>query len=47
MALAGGGEFTSIAPSQHVLTNIEVIQRFLPVRFEIEQIGGDAYRVGC
>jgi RNA 3'-terminal phosphate cyclase (ATP) len=47
MALAGGGEFTSIAPSQHVLTNIEVIQRFLPVRFEVEQIGGDAYRVGC
>ena len=47
IALAGGGEFTSIAPSQHVLTNIEVIQQFLPVRFEVEQVAEDVYRVGC
>ncbi|MGV3533870.1 MAG: RNA 3'-terminal phosphate cyclase, partial [Chthoniobacteraceae bacterium] len=36
LALAGGGSFTSIGLSRHALTNIEVIQRFLPVRFETE-----------
>jgi RNA 3'-terminal phosphate cyclase (ATP) len=36
MALAGGGKVHTSAPSNHVKTNIEVIERFLPVRFEIE-----------
>lgn len=36
MALAGGGKIHTSAPSNHVKTNIEVIEKFLPVRFEIE-----------
>jgi RNA 3'-terminal phosphate cyclase (ATP) len=31
LALAGEGEFTTLTPSRHTLTNIEVIQRFLSV----------------
>jgi RNA 3'-terminal phosphate cyclase (ATP) len=36
MALAGGGTIHTSAPSNHVKTNIEVIEKFLPVRFEVE-----------
>jgi len=31
LALAGKGEFLTVAPSTHTLTNIEVIKTFLPV----------------
>lgn len=37
MALARGGAVRTLPPSLHTTTNIEVIQRFLPVRFEIEE----------
>lgn len=37
MALAGGGRFTTTAPSQHTVTNAGVIQRFLPVRIDWEE----------
>ncbi len=36
MALAGGGKIHTSAPSNHVKTNIEVIEEFLPVKFEVE-----------
>ncbi|MFT6179197.1 MAG: RNA 3'-terminal phosphate cyclase (ATP) [Akkermansiaceae bacterium] len=36
MALAGGGTLHTTAPSNHLKTNIEVIEKFLPVRFKIE-----------
>lgn len=39
MALAGAGSFTTDVLSSHVLTNAQVIARFLPVRFDIEAIG--------
>ncbi|XNM47412.1 hypothetical protein ACLK15_19900 [Escherichia coli] len=35
MALAGAGEFTVAHPSCHLLTNIAVVERFLPVRFSL------------
>jgi RNA 3'-terminal phosphate cyclase (ATP) len=35
MALAGGGSFTATKLSRHARTNLEVISKFLPVRFEI------------
>jgi RNA 3'-terminal phosphate cyclase (ATP) len=44
LALAGGGVFTSLAPTQHTTTHIEVIQHFLPVRLVTEQVGEDAWR---
>jgi len=37
LALAGAGSFTTMAPDEHVPTNIAVIERFLPVRFRITE----------
>lgn len=36
MALAGSGSFSTITPDPHVATNIEVIEKFLPVKFRID-----------
>jgi len=38
MALAGGGHFVTARPSQHTLTNIEVIEMFCPVTFQVNPI---------
>lgn len=38
MALAGGGSFTTLKPDSHVPTNIAVIEKFLPVKFEIVEL---------
>lgn len=40
MALAGAGSFTADALSLHARTNAQVIARFLPVRFDVEAMGG-------
>ncbi|STL77788.1 RNA 3'-terminal-phosphate cyclase [Escherichia coli] len=40
MALAGAGEFTVAHPSCHLLTNIAVVERFLPVRFSLIETDG-------
>jgi RNA 3'-terminal phosphate cyclase (ATP) len=37
MALAGSGSFTTMAPDEHVPTNIAVIEKFLPVKFRITE----------
>jgi RNA 3'-terminal phosphate cyclase (ATP) len=37
MALAGGGSFTTVKPSQHSRTGAEVIARFLDVRIAFEE----------
>jgi RNA 3'-terminal phosphate cyclase (ATP) len=31
LALAGGGAFTTVSASSHLLTNIAVIEKFLPI----------------
>ncbi len=36
MALAGSGGFTTMVPDDHVPTNISVIEKFLPVKFRID-----------
>ena len=36
MALAGSGGFTTVAPDDHVPTNISVIGKFLPLKFKVE-----------
>jgi RNA 3'-terminal phosphate cyclase (ATP) len=38
MALAGGGNFITLNPDDHVPTNIGVIEMFLPVKFDIEDL---------
>ena len=40
MALAGAGEFKVAHPSCHLLTNIAVVERFLPVRFGLIETDG-------
>jgi len=37
MALAGAGSFTAMKLSRHARTNQSVIERFLPVRFDVEE----------
>lgn len=38
LALAGGGTFTTTTPSEHLRTNAGVVEKFLPVACNIEQI---------
>lgn len=45
MALTGGGQFVTNALSRHSKTNIEVITKFLPVNFAIEQQASNAFLV--
>ena len=46
MALAKAGSFTTNELSSHLQTNLEVIKKFLPVDFNIEQLK-QAYRIFC
>ncbi|MFN0110844.1 MAG: RNA 3'-terminal phosphate cyclase [Blastocatellia bacterium] len=45
MALAGGGSFTTLPPSRHTTTNIEVIQKFLDVPITTEQTTNRVWRI--
>ncbi len=45
MALAGGGSFRTIAPTRHLLTNAEVIRRFLPVEISVKQVTENCWDV--
>lgn len=45
LALAGGGRFTSLRPSQHTMTNISVIEMFLPVTVHVEQLRGNVWSI--
>jgi RNA 3'-terminal phosphate cyclase (ATP) len=45
MALAKGGSFTTCMISLHTRTNIWVTEQFLPVKFEIEDLGTGLFRV--
>lgn len=48
IALAGGGAFTTVAPSSHTHTNIDVIEQFLDVRFQIrEEKNPENYLLAC
>ena len=46
MALAKAGSFTTNELSSHLQTNTEVIKKFLPVDFNVEQ-QKQAYRISC
>ncbi len=47
MALAGNGRFTTMAPDDHVATNISVIEKFLPVSFLLTELGGGVWEISC
>ncbi len=38
LSLSGGGAFTTLKPSGHTLTNIDIIQKFLSVRINITEV---------
>lgn len=45
LALAGSGCFKTMRPSLHTLTNKMVIELFLPVKFDIYEIGEDQWYI--
>jgi RNA 3'-terminal phosphate cyclase (ATP) len=45
MALGSGGSFTTVKPSMHTLTNIEVIRKFLEVEIEVEDLDEKLWRI--
>jgi len=48
LALCGqNGGFETVSPSMHTLTNIEVIQKFLPVKFAITKMENGQTRIDC
>lgn len=47
MALAGGGSFTTPRMTEHLESNIRVIEAFLPVRIEARSLGAHLLRMEC
>lgn len=45
MALAGGGSFTTLPPSRHTTTNIEIIKKFLDIPITCEQTPNRVWRI--
>ncbi len=45
MALAGSGRFLTGRPTAHTLTNIETIQRFLDISFQLDRVGEEIWEV--
>ncbi|MES2820596.1 MAG: RNA 3'-terminal phosphate cyclase [Pseudomonadota bacterium] len=45
MALAGGGSFTTPRRTEHLDSNIQVIEAFLPVRIHCQPLGAERLRV--
>ena len=45
MAIAGGGRFTTLQPTEHTLTNIGIIEAFMPVRIRVEQDREDIFTI--
>ena len=45
MALAGGGCFRTLAPTRHLMTNIDVIRGFLPVEISVKQLAENDWEV--
>jgi len=45
LALAEEGEFITLTPSKHTLTNIDVIQMFIPLPIKRSQIGPNKWMI--
>jgi RNA 3'-terminal phosphate cyclase (ATP) len=45
MALAGGGMFTTLAPTMHTKTNAQIIRLFLDVDIAMGEIGGKVWKI--
>ena len=47
IALAGGGRIRTMKPSKHTLTNIEVIQIFLDINFEVTMESDNVWEINA
>lgn len=45
MALAGRGSFTTLPPSRHTMTNLEIIRKFLDIPINAEQISNRVWKI--
>lgn len=45
LALAGGGSFTTVSPSRHTTTNIEVIRKFLDLEITATKMASGRWRI--
>jgi len=45
MALAGGGKFRTLSPTQHTTTNIEVIKKFLDVKIAVREYDRNKWEI--
>lgn len=45
MALAGGGAIVTQRPSAHTRTNVEIIEKFLPLSFDLRELGYDKWSI--
>ncbi|MDT7777513.1 MAG: 3-terminal phosphate cyclase, partial [Acidobacteriota bacterium] len=45
LALAGGGSYTTVKPTPHTTTNIEIIKKFLPVEIKATQLSEDVWKI--
>ena len=45
LALAGGGSYTTVTPTPHTTTNIEVVKKFLPVEITTTQLTEDVWKI--
>ncbi|MCP4161105.1 MAG: RNA 3'-terminal phosphate cyclase, partial [Deltaproteobacteria bacterium] len=44
-AMAGSGSFRTVKPTNHTITNIDIIQKFLDVTIEIVEINEDIFEI--
>ena len=45
LAIAGHGSFKTLCPSQHTITNIDVLKRFLDIEITSQQCGKQSWHV--
>lgn len=45
LALAGGGSFTTQTPTSHARSNAALIEKFLPVQIDFDELGNDLWSV--
>ena len=45
LALGKGGSFSTLKPSLHTLTNINIIQSFMGCSIDVAKVGDDEYKI--
>ena len=45
MALAGGGKFRTLSPTQHTITNVEIVKKFLDVQITVSEYDQNQWEI--